>query len=116
WAKKDELNASRGKAADGVLKACKDVATANMNNVKDGANDAKGKLSTASVIMVIGLVVALIVGVTLAIVITRSIVGPITKVIEGLSSGAEQVTSASGQVSSASQQLAQGASEQASSL
>jgi methyl-accepting chemotaxis protein len=116
WAKKEQLNAERGKAADGVLKAAKDTALANMNNVKAGADDAKSKLSSASVIMVIGLTIALILGVTLAIVITRSIVGPISKVIEGLSSGAEQVTSASGQVSSASQQLAEGASEQASSL
>jgi methyl-accepting chemotaxis protein len=116
WEKKRTLDMERGKAADGVLKACKDVALANMNNVKIGADDAKGKLSTASTVMIVGLVVALILGVALAFGITRSIVGPISKVIEGLSSGAEQVTAASGQVSSASQQLAQGASEQASSL
>ena len=59
---------------------------------------------------------AIILGIILAVFITRSITGPINKVIEGLNSGSEQVTAASGEVSSASQSLAQGASEQASSL
>ncbi len=59
---------------------------------------------------------AIIIGIFLAIFITRSITRPIKKVIDGLSSGSEQVTAASGQVASASQSLAQGASEQASSL
>jgi methyl-accepting chemotaxis protein len=116
WEKKTELNASREKAGAGVLEACVTVSTANMENVRKGADDAKGALSRASNVMVTGLVVALIIGVLLAVFITRSIVGPISKVIAGLSSGSEQVTSASGQVSSASQQLAEGASEQASSL
>jgi methyl-accepting chemotaxis protein len=66
--------------------------------------------------MVVGLGCAIVIGIVLAVFITRSIVGPIKKVIEGLTAGSEQVTSASGQVSSASQELAQGASEQASSL
>ena len=59
---------------------------------------------------------AILIGVILAVFITRSTTGSISKVIDGLTSGAEQVTAASGQVASASQQLAQGASEQASSL
>ena len=61
-------------------------------------------------------VIASIIGICLAVIIARGIIGPIKRVIEGLSSGSEQMTSASGQVSSSSQQLAQGASEQASSL
>jgi methyl-accepting chemotaxis protein len=59
---------------------------------------------------------AILLGIALSVLITRSITRTIRKVIEGLSAGSEQVTSASGQVSQASQTLAQGASEQASSL
>ncbi|HNQ22582.1 MAG TPA: methyl-accepting chemotaxis protein [Phycisphaerae bacterium] len=59
---------------------------------------------------------ALVLGVLLAYVITRSIVRPINRIITGLNEGAEQVNDAAGQVSGASQDLAQGASEQASSL
>lgn len=44
---------------------------------------------------------------------TRSITLPITRVIYGLSQGAEQVTSAAGQVAASSQSLAENASEQA---
>ncbi len=53
---------------------------------------------------------------TVAVLMARSITGPINRVIDGMQAAAEQVSSASTQVSSASQQLAEGASEQASSL
>ena len=51
-----------------------------------------------------------------ALIITRSITKPISRVIAELNEGSEQVASASGQVSSASQSLAEGSAEQASSL
>ncbi len=59
---------------------------------------------------------ASVLGILMAFFITRSITGPISSVVEGLSKGAEQVGAASSQVSSASQELAQGASEQAASI
>ena len=52
----------------------------------------------------------------IGIFIARSISKPISRIIDGLNEGADQVNDAAGQVSSASQQLAEGASEQASSL
>ncbi len=59
-------------------------------------------------------------GITISIVIafflTRSITGPIRRVIQGLNASSEELESASGQVSESSQQLAQGTSEQASSI
>ncbi len=78
--------------------------------------DMDGIIANTNRIAVLVTVCAIIVGVIMAIFITRSITKPINRVIEGLNSGSEQVTAASGQVSSASQSLAQGASEQASSL
>ncbi|MCF8045354.1 MAG: CZB domain-containing protein [Desulfarculaceae bacterium] len=59
---------------------------------------------------------AVVAGILLAFFITRGITTALTRIIEGLNSGAAQVASASGQVSSSSQTLAEGASEQASSL
>jgi len=73
-------------------------------------------LSSASLIMTIGLAVAAIVGVLLGVFITRGITKPIGRIIAGLTEGATQVTEASGQVSNSAQNLAEGASEQASSL
>ncbi|MBD3318084.1 MAG: hypothetical protein GF344_20065, partial [Chitinivibrionales bacterium] len=70
--------------------------------------------TNATVIIVT--IVGLLLGVGLAVVITRSIVGPINRVIQSLSSGSEQVASASEQLSSSSQQMSEGASEQASNL
>ena len=61
-------------------------------------------------------VVALVLGVVLGGVITRSIVKALTQVMDGLGVGSEQVSAASGQVAQASQEMADGASNQASSL
>ena len=73
------------------------------------ANSARISIGTVSVI-------ALVVGLLLAFFITRGIVRPINRIIEGLNEGAEQIASASGQVSSSSQSLAEGSSEQAASI
>ncbi len=67
------------------------------------------------VMMIMALVgIALIV--VVALFIGRSISRPITRVVEGLTAGSDQVAAAAAQVSSASQSLAQGASQQAASL
>jgi len=52
----------------------------------------------------------------LGIYFSMSITTPITRVVTGLTDGADQVAAASAQVASASQSLAEGASEQAASL
>ncbi len=59
---------------------------------------------------------AIVFGIILALLLARSITGPINRIINGLNDGADQVNDAAEQVSTASQQLAAGASEQASSL
>jgi methyl-accepting chemotaxis protein len=74
------------------------------------------QMSTANTLMIGGAIVAILLGSMLALVITRGITKPVNRIIEGLTSGAEQVTSASGQVSASSQSLAQGATEQAAAV
>jgi methyl-accepting chemotaxis protein len=74
------------------------------------------KMSMSSLIIGIGLVIALALGSVLAWLITRSIVGPINHVVKGLQEGSDQVATVSGHVSASSQQMAEGAGEQASSL
>jgi methyl-accepting chemotaxis protein len=59
---------------------------------------------------------ASVLGILMAFFITRSITGPIGRVVEGLTKGADQVGAASSQVASASQELAEGSSEQAASI
>jgi methyl-accepting chemotaxis protein len=80
------------------------------------AKAAVASLSTASNLMIIGLIAALVIGVLAAFFITRGITKPVNLIIDGLNEGSAQVASASGQVSSASQSMAEGASEQAASI
>ncbi|MEW6259081.1 MAG: methyl-accepting chemotaxis protein [Thermodesulfobacteriota bacterium] len=60
--------------------------------------------------------VALILGMTMAFVITTRVTRTLHRVIDGLNESAEQVVSASGQIASGSQSLAEGSTEQAASL
>ncbi len=60
--------------------------------------------------------ISAIIGILAAVTITLSIKKLLTRIVNGLSSGAEQVAAASSQVSGASQSLAEGATEQAAGL
>ncbi len=66
--------------------------------------------------IIITILLALGIGVVASILITKGINKTLTKIIDGLNAGSEQVSAASSQVSSSSQQLAEGSSEQASSI
>ena len=71
--------------------------------------------SARQFIYFLGLIAVLVAGLS-AFFITRSITGPLNRVIAGLTDGAEQVAAAANQVSSSSQSLAEGTTEQAASL
>ncbi len=72
--------------------------------------------NTLLVLSVIVSLVALALAVGLAFFINRSINASLNRVIDGLSSGAEQVQASSSQLSGSSQQLSESASEQAAGL
>jgi methyl-accepting chemotaxis protein len=116
WFAREELGKKRGLAADQVLTAAEETAKSGMKDTQEAASSTGSKLSMASTTLIVGLTIAVIVGILLAVFITRGITKPINRIIAGLDEGADQVNAAAGQVSSASQQLAEGASEQASSL
>lgn len=59
---------------------------------------------------------AIVVFVCVFFFVKRSVTGPLTRVIVGLTGASDQAASASGQISESSQQLASGASEQAAAL
>ena len=116
WRKLQDLGKQRDAFGQTMIDASKALADAGMAQTTEIANGAMDLLSTSSSVMVVGLVVALVAGVALAVFITLSITRPINRVIDGLTTGSEQVASASEQVSSSSQSLAEGASEQAASI
>ncbi len=64
----------------------------------------------------LGLLLAIVVGASIGIFLSRSISASLTRVIDNLSEGSDQVSAASSQVSSSSQMMAEGANDQASAL
>ncbi len=116
WQARDEIGKKRGAAATGVLEKAAAMSQSGIDDTNRVAATSVSLLSTASLVMTIGLGVAAVVGVLLGVFITRGITKPIGRIIAGLTEGATQVSEASGQVSNSAQSLAEGASEQASSL
>ncbi|TSA07139.1 MAG: chemotaxis protein [Deltaproteobacteria bacterium] len=71
---------------------------------------------TAGLLSLIAVLVGIALAITIGYLLARSIIRPVTAIIDGLKEGSDQVVAASTQVSSSSQQLAEGASEQAAGL
>lgn len=92
-----------------IIKMEIDQADATMQKSISRANAATW---FASVSTLIAFLLAVGIGILMSAMITR----PISRVIEGLGDGADQVTAAASQVASSSQQLADGSSNQASAI
>ena len=116
WLEREELGRQRGVVADAVLAEAKNTASTSMDSSAKNAMAAAVSLTTASTTMIVGLGLATVVGILMAVFITRSITKPIRMVADHLSAGTEQTSSAAGQVSASSQSLAEGASQQAASI
>ncbi len=116
WTALEDVSNKRNVAGNEMLASTQETAKAGLDNTNQIANEAVTSLSTASMVVIFGLIGAVIVGSVLSFVITRGITKPLNRIIAGLNEGADQVNDAAGQVSTASQSLAEGASEQASSL
>jgi methyl-accepting chemotaxis protein len=110
------INRNRTATGNEVLQTAALIAKNDMDDIAKASNDAAHNLATSSSQTIWGLGIGAIIGALLAFFITRSITGPVNRIISGLAANSEQVGSASAQVSATSQQLAQGASEQAAGL
>ena len=116
WRLREDTAQKRAAAGEQVLELAKATAELGMDDTGTSTTRAASALTTASNILIVGLVTALCLGCGIAFFLTRSITKPIRQVAAQLSEGAEQTVSAANQVSAASQSLAEGASEQAASL
>ena len=101
----DQMSAEQAVSVDRLQKA-KEVRGASLAKVQ----------KTVYWILVIALGSGVLVSILLAVLIIRSITGPVNAVITGLQNGANDVASAAGEMSSSSQTLAEGASEQAATI
>lgn len=77
-----KLNQERGVAADEVLGAAKDTAMAGVEATQHRANDAVSALESASTVMVVGLGVALLIGIVMAVFLTKMITGPVMEGVD----------------------------------
>ncbi|MBN2843561.1 MAG: hypothetical protein JXM68_10745, partial [Sedimentisphaerales bacterium] len=73
-------------------------------------------MNKAGMVIVVGTLAAIVIGLALAFVITRSITVPVKKIIHSLNAGASELASAAEQLHGASQVLADGAAQQAAGL
>ncbi len=85
-------------------------------NGEDAGKEIASASMMASRTSLIGSITALVVGLVVAWIITRSISKALTSMATELGAGSEQVAAASSQVASSAQALAKGASEQAAGL
>ncbi|MCX6944176.1 MAG: methyl-accepting chemotaxis protein [Opitutales bacterium] len=116
WYVRDDIGKKRGAVGNAVLLEAETTAALGLKETNESSTKNAQSLSTASNVMMGGLILAVVIGVAVAFYMTRSIAGPIKSVASALLAGADQTTAASGEVSSSSQTLAEGASEQAASL
>jgi len=79
WQAMDELGKKRNSAAEAVLKAAEETSTYGVKTTEELTHEASKSLSASSTIMAIGLVAALIIGVIVAVFITKGITGPVIK-------------------------------------
>ncbi len=113
---RQELDKSRALVVEGVMAVAKAAANDSMTDMDKLTRQAALSLSMASLATEIGLALGALAGIVLAFFITRSITGPVNRIIASLTAGSQQTGSAAQQVSGASQSLAEGASEQAAAI
>jgi methyl-accepting chemotaxis protein len=106
--------------SDQYMTVVEEMATKIADSLNEEAAEASAEFDSVqamvrTLVVVFG-ITCVVLGTIIAFVLVRSLVKTLTKIISGLTEGAEQVASASGQVSSASQSLAEGATEQAAGL
>jgi methyl-accepting chemotaxis protein len=109
------LVATQAKQAE-VFQLLEQLIGINAENAATAQEAGARAAATSRVIMLTALAIGVVVAVSLGVFLALSITRPIDRIVTSLTTGAEQVASASGQVSAASQSLAEGATEQAAGL
>ncbi|NBC47914.1 MAG: hypothetical protein GVY22_07980, partial [Gammaproteobacteria bacterium] len=109
WKANDTLARDRETAGRRLITVCQVTAEAGMKGTQEIADDTMQSMNISSLGVGIGLLIALVAGIALAIRITKSIVDPINRVVKDLQDGSEQVATVSGHVNISSQQMAEGA-------
>jgi methyl-accepting chemotaxis protein len=102
--------------AAGLSRAASTLLDTDMKSITENDEIIGSTISKSILILSIAMIIALIIGTTLALFNTKSIVGPLNIIIDRLSEGAEHIAKASEQISDASTLLADGATKQAGAI
>ena len=108
--------ASAGKIGNEFIQAVDALGKYNSNEADNGTKAIDQCAASSKAAVMAFNVVAIVLGVFIAVLIIRGLSSVLRRLVRELNSGAEQTTSAAGNVSAASQSLAEGASEQAASI
>jgi methyl-accepting chemotaxis protein len=138
WTRRTKLAKERFDTSSEMFTQATQTALAGMDHAETIANSAQADLSTSTIIVMVGQVVAVVISVFVAIVLTRSIARPLRNIFRGLKSfsteelqqtgemfrrivsgldlASRQTTDSATQIATTSQQMAEGSSEQAASI
>ncbi len=116
WQNLEELRHKREALAADITALAQGASDDGLRGVRELSGQTVVSLSLASRRVLEGLVLALVLGLTLTVLLSRGISRPIKAAVAALGQGAVQVAAASQQISQASLILAEGSSQQASSL
>jgi len=79
WFQREDLNLQRTETGNQVLAVSSEVAAYELKEVQDSSVNMAGSLTTSSVVVITGLIVAIIIALSFAVLITRGIVTGITR-------------------------------------
>jgi methyl-accepting chemotaxis protein len=116
WSAVEELNEQRRVTGSEVMALTQDAHDAGLDDTRKASDQTVTRVSFSTAIMISGLLLAIIIGVSIAVFVIRAITKPIRQIVRGLLEDADQVASASSQVASCSLLLAEGASRQGAAL
>ncbi|MCL1945815.1 MAG: methyl-accepting chemotaxis protein [Chitinivibrionia bacterium] len=111
-----DINPKCEEARNQLKKSVDDAKKTAIGAITKLSNDSMGELKVGAILITSGLIFAIIFGILLSSIVTRSTVKPITEIIDGLSSSSQEVSGASREISNAAESVAGGATEQSSSL
>ncbi len=103
-------------AFDQMVSAARQVESICEKTLADQKKQMYSQITTSKVMILVRTMAAIVIGLLLAVFISRRITHSLKEVIHGINEGSDQMVSAASQVSSSSQSLAEGASEQAASI
>jgi methyl-accepting chemotaxis protein len=113
---KVSARAKRSAAYFSFVSEVQSISDDSAGSIDQSAAGSASLLRTTMFIIAVGSLLAIIVGIATAVLITRSTTRLLARIVDALSLNAEETASSAQMVASSSQKLAAGASEQAASL